>query len=707
MADKLKTIRAAVAPSAKIIAMSAPVTIAAADGDAADAPKSFTSTFYTGGAMNLAGWDLPVVVDLAGLKPGNVLVANLDHDKTKRVGNFTAVNDGKTLVAVGKATAATAARDEVVNSAAAGYQWQASLEVNPTKIEALAKGKTATVNGQVITGPAYITRAGTLKGFGFVSHGADDNTTATIAAGAASQKGNEMDPKLKEWIEAMGFDTSTLSAEQIEGLTANYNGQNAKPKKVVATDNPFEVRKVEAKRKQDIRDFADTTIERRNSNEDEIDAIEKMHDHAIKAGMSLQEFRLELMEATAPQAYPIRPSIRDKSGQLNNRVLEAAICQAGRIENLDKHYDDQTLQLAHDRFKGGGIGLKQLLLICAEANGYHGSYSQDVDVQVQRAAFGMTGPGQRQIKAQAWSTIDIASILSNTANKFLREGWNAVDMTAMRLSAIRNVRNFQSISTVSLTGDLMFEELGAAGEIKHGQLGNVAYSNKADTYAKMLAITRQDIINDDLGALTAVPRRLGRGSALKLNDIFWAAFLYGETSGFFSATHTTAGNTGNSNLNTGAADITLAGLTATELLFLNQVDPNGKPLGAQPAIMLVPTALKAAAAALLDPQSKLITGASATLSDVNVFAGRFRLESSPYMHNTAYTGYSSVAWYLMADPMDLPTIEIAALNGRVEPVIETADADFNVLGIQMRGYSDVGVALQEFRACVKADGGAS
>jgi hypothetical protein len=253
----------------------------------------------------------------------------------------------------------------------------------------------------------------------------------------------------------------------------------------------------------------------------------------------------------------------------------------------------------------------------------------------------------------------------------------------------------------------MFEELGAAGEIKHGQLGNVSYSNKADTYAKMLAITRQDIINDDLGALTAVPRRLGRGSALKLNDIFWTAFLYGGTSGFFSATHTTAGDTGNANLNEAAADVTLAGLAATETMFMNQVDMNGKPLGTQPAIWLVPTAQRNAAAAILDPQSKLITGASATSSDANVFGGRYRLESSPYLHNTSYTGYSTSANYLMADPMDLPTIEIAALNGRVEPVIETADADFNVLGVQMRGYSDVGVALQEFRACVKADGGAS
>jgi hypothetical protein len=77
------------------------------------------------------------------------------------------------------------------------------------------------------------------------------------------------------------------------------------------------------------------------------------------------------------------------------------------------------------------------------------------------------------------------------------------------------------------------------------------------------------------------------------------------------------------------------------------------------------------------------------------------------MSNSAYTGYSASAWYMMADPEVLPLVEIAALNGRVEPIVETADAEFNVLGIQMRGFSDIGVALQEKRAAVYADGGSS
>lgn len=688
-------------PLPKLIAMSAPAEITAADSEK-KTPAKFTSTFYTGGALEINGWDLPVVVDLAGLEEGKVLVANLDHDSKQRVGNFAVANDGKSLVANGTATAATPARDEVVNSAANGYQWQASLEVNPRQVETVKAGKEIEVNGQTFKGPLYVTRKGVLKGFAFVSHGADDNTTATIAAIAASQKEKVMDAKIKAWAESMGIDVDNATPEMVATIEANFAGRNgATPKKRLKLDEGIEAKQVEADRQEGITEIALNACDKRPY---DINAIKELAQKAIDDKWTVEKFRLELLEASLPPAHTVFRTKRDE--RLSNNVIEAAIAITGKLATVEEDFDEHTLDAAHKHFPNG-IGLKQLILLAAEQNGYRSSYASDVTLEAQRAAFGMLGPNQ-QIKAGVFSTIEISTIISNNANKYLREGWNSVEQTAMRLASVRPVRNFLQISTVSLVGsDTMFEKLGAAGEIKHGQLGELVYTNKADTYAKMLAITRQDIINDDLGALTGTPRKLGRGAALKLNDIFWTAFLAGESTSFFSATHTTVGNTGNSNLNSGAADATLAGLTATELLFLNQVGPDGKPLGVMPAIILVPNAIKATMAAILDPQSKLITGASSTLSDVNVFAGRFRLESSSYMHNSAYTGNSSSAWYMMAEPSELPTIEIVALNGRVEPVIESADADFNQLGIQMRGYSDVGVALQEFRACVKADGGSS
>ena len=69
-----------------------------------------------------------------------------------------------------------------------------------------------------------------------------------------------------------------------------------------------------------------------------------------------------------------------------------------------------------------------------------------------------------------------------------------------------------------------------------------------------------------------------------------------------------------------------------------------------------------------------------------------------------FTGNSSKAWYLLADPNRLPVIEVASINGQESPTIETAEADFNVLGIQMRGYHDFGVNLQDPRGGCKSKG---
>ena len=141
-----------------------------------------------------------------------------------------------------------------------------------------------------------------------------------------------------------------------------------------------------------------------------------------------------------------------------------------------------------------------------------------------------------------FSTIDIGGILSNVANKFLLEGFFSVERTWRNITAVRNVSDFKTVTSYRLVGKDRYEKVAPGGEIKHGTLGEMSYSNKADTYALMLSIDRRDLINDDLGAITTVPRKLGRGSGLKINDVFWPIFM--NNAAFFTA--------GNNNYPTGA-----------------------------------------------------------------------------------------------------------------------------------------------------------
>lgn len=503
-----------------------------------------------------------------------------------------------------------------------------------------------------------------------------------------------------EWLKANDFiaeegEESQLTEKALGKLKAQYESEEKSKPKARVEDVIADAKKEEHRRERIADLTAQFLSDYAGRDPELVQKVEALANLAVEANWSEEKYDTELLRASRPTPTVNFGSTRQR--RLDNRVIEAAIAQAGRLEDHEKAFNDQTLQMAHDQFKGR-IGLRQLFLIAAEANGYRGSYASDVNLEVQRAAFGMTSPVS--VRAQGFSTISISTILSNNANKFLMQGWNAIDMSPMEIAAIRNVRDFKEITTVSLTGNLDFEKIGPDGEIPHGVLSEVTYGNKADTYAKMLAITRQDIINDDLSALTDVPMKLGRGAANTLNDLFWTEFLILVSDGFFSS--------GNNNINEGIATMTFDGLDATETIFMNQTNPeDGSPLLVQPAILVVPTALKNRAIALMSDEQRIITGANTTIPDVNVFSGRFRVVSSPSISNAKYTGNTSVGWWMLADPMELPVMQIAALNGRVEPVVETADADFNVLGVQMRGYSDVGVRRQEFRGGVFADGGAS
>ncbi len=299
---------------------------------------------------------------------------------------------------------------------------------------------------------------------------------------------------------------------------------------------------------------------------------------------------------------------------------------------------------------------------------------------------------RNNIQAAA-STMSIPGILSNTANKFLLEGWQGQDMTWSDVASRRSVRDFKTVTSYRLGGGFKYLKVGAGGELKHGTVSEDTYTNKADTYGIMFAITRTDYINDDLGAFTSVPREMGIGASDSFNDIFWTAFL--DNSAFFTS--------GNNNVSTGGGSaLAAAGLQAAELVFLNQTKPNGTPLAILPELLLVPPALKATAVTLM--VSQLTVAGSTNIPNANIWNGRFRVLSSPYLSNSAYTGYSTAAWYLLASPARLSAIEAAFLNGREVPTVEQADAAFNVLGVEMRAFHDFGVSKQEPRAGVRSNG---
>lgn len=660
--------------------------LAADEGESTPKLAKFKMIAYTGGPMRVGfGW--PVVVDLAGMRvPGQRRPILRDHDAGRIVGHteeIAVTEGGQRLKVSGIISGVGADSQEVVGLAGNGFPWQASIGASVERMEFVDRGEKVTVNGRSVTGPVYVARATTLGEVSFVAMGADANTSATVAASG----GEGGDMGFEAWLKAKGFDPAALTDQQTKFLRAAYDAErgntdrHGNPPPVVDVNAAIEqIRREAATETQRIADIRKVCARHSGPTMEIGGKPVPIEAHAIAEGWDANRAELECLRA-------VRPTVNAVTGTqpaATADVLAAAVAVSGRLAHIERHFPAATLEAA-DRLFRRGIGLQELLLTAARANGYHGRGSVRSDL--------------REVLQAAFSSLSLPGIMSNNANKFLLQGFTAVDATWSMIAARRSVSDFKTITSYRLTGGFQFEEVGPTGEIKHGEVSEEGYTNKASTYGRMFAITRQDIINDDLGALTAVPTRIGRGAALKLNSVFWTAFL--DNASFFVA--------GNSNYISGATtNLASEGLRKAVETFRKMTDADGEPLATTPKFLLVPPELESVADEL-HTSTNLNTGGAATSERVpnrNVFAGKYQPIVTPYLSNASYTGYSTTAWYLLADPADIPVIEVVFLNGVESPTTDTAEADFATLGIQMRGYFDFGVAKQDYRGGVKSKGAA-
>jgi len=340
-----------------------------------------------------------------------------------------------------------------------------------------------------------------------------------------------------------------------------------------------------------------------------------------------------------------------------------------------------------------------LLLHAATANGWGGGRHR-ITASNLREVLMYAMPAKGLQAAGGPSYADVAGILSGGANKILLESFNAVEQTYAAISRPLSVSDFKEITCYRLTAEVEYEQYPPGGLIPHGTLGEESYTISARTYAKMLTLSRHQIVNDDLGAFDDLRNRLGRGAGLALNRVFWTAFL--NDAAFFTEAR--------ANLITGTVSaLTDAGtsLDVAHQAFVAMVDGEGSPTGVSPKILLCPPAIGATAKRLYVAGEIRDTTASTRFLVANVWQNRFLPLESAYLSNASFAGSSSTAWYLLADPADLPIIEIAYLDGQKAPTIESADTDFDTLGIQFRGYHDFGISLANWRSGVKSTGAAA
>lgn len=705
--------------------------------ESGDKPKRFSITGYTGGMMRLEGWPYPVVVDLEGLSIlRQDIPALYGHDRERIVGQTSEISKtAQRLKLTGSLRADAGAGNspgaiaagEIIGLGKGGFAWQASIGASPDQYKYVPAGESFKANGRNFDGPAYHVQKSTLAEISFVPIGADMNTSANVAAAAAqAAKEAHMNPEFKKWLEASGLLIDSLTAEQKAALEKTWQqatsvtASEARFAKIeaaiekIAAGTPAPIAagggtggapgstgsgdfnakmaaiEAESQRVQYIQERTMQACTQHVANPAKIAELKELCASAVAdTKIDAKAFDLALLRADRMMGPNIITNPTEQ--QMNEEVIVAAICQTAKLPGAEKQFKEQTLEAAHRHFRRG-ISLRDVLIVAAQRNANYRGSSRD-DHALCRAAFDIRASGGP-------SSIAVPGILSNVANKFLASGFLYTEQSYRAISKIRTANDFKQMSTYRLTGANKFKKVAPGGEIKHGTLSELTYTNQVDTYGIMIGLDRRDIRNDDLGAFTSVPQELGRGAGDSLNEIFWTEYL--DDSTFYPT------DKSYNNYDDGATDsvLSLAGLDNADQIFALQTKPDGTPMGIQPAILLVPRALRNTARNLMAPAPTASAQSTATVTIQNVWAGQFMIVDSVYLQSSAISGYSATAWYLLADPNNVPTIEIAFLDGIETPVVESSQFDFDRLGMSMRAYMDWGCNKQEYRGGVKLKGAA-
>lgn len=724
-------------------AESVEIRAAAADGAALPCP-TFDVLAYTGGQLLVDAYELPIVIDLAGLDVAPIVAANRDHVADRAVGQADpsgVTNDGRQLRIKGLLNAPTAWRDEIVAGAKDAYQWGASIENRPSEgaLEMVKPGQTATANGRTFQGPVIIARKSTLFGLAFLFKGteADRSTVVTIAAASAAPKEKVMD--FATWLTEQGFDAAqqaALNDKQKAFLQATYDAAmasvaaaaadaaNANPG---AAANPAAAaaataNAVAASAKFDIDGLKAAYAGHESEIEKaifaaagKVDAVKcaEIKASALRSAVDLKstaiqkewsplQFQVEALRLQNKMNIdllhaerPTGPAIHASAKEIGNDVIEAALAQRLRMPGIEKRYSDKTLQTAHTEWKGR-FGLQQALIMAAAANGMQLRLGDRVHAGNLRDILFYALP-PRTIHASGFSTIDLSGILSGITQKELLQGYESDDSAWREAAEISSASTFHQMTRYRMLDNFEYEELSKTGHIVHGTVGEESWTTQLKTYAKMFVVPREDIINDSLQAFQDVRKRLVQGGRRKFRGVFWAKFL--DNSTFYTSGRGNYITGSTTNLGTDGVGLQLM-INAASTIKSSSAD-GSRRMGFTITKLFVPPELQGNAEKLYVGQN-LNVGSGP--GEPNIHMNKYRPVPVPELSDSAFTGYSSTAFYGSGDM--LKPMCVTFLDGQETPTVEAAEADFDQLGIATKGYHDFGCDAAEYIETIKSKGSA-
>ena len=260
----------------------------------------------------------------------------------------------------------------------------------------------------------------------------------------------------------------------------------------------------------------------------------------------------------------------------------------------------------------------------------------------------------------AMSTSDFPAILANAIHKGTLRGYEDEPASHRLWVRTQSVKDFREQHRVILGSAPELEHVNEGGEYRQGNLDEDSTSYKVAKFGRLVALTWEVLVNDDLDAFMRIQPAMGQAARRKEADVVYSLLAENTGSGpimqdgimLFNANH---GNIASN----GGAGLDSALLGSARALLRKQTALGGGHLSLVPRTLLVPAELETEAEMLLAQATRhtTTTGAgttSAIEASTPKWLSGLQLVVEPRLPDDAM--------YLVAGSSQIDTVELGLLE---------------------------------------------
>jgi ATP-dependent protease ClpP protease subunit len=301
--------------------------------------------------------------------------------------------------------------------------------------------------------------------------------------------------------------------------------------------------------------------------------------------------------------------------------------------------------------------------------------------EMAAASMGRPAPGmgsysaRERVLMQAMHTgSDFPFILSTSVNRLIESAYDTVERTFAAISREMTFSDFRPHDVVRPDAFPTLKKVNDTGEIKFGTVGEDKETLTLASYAIGLSISRQTLVNDDLGAIQEVIDNAAMIVPEFEEVTWWTTFLANgalrDGTAMFHADH--------GNLASSGAAPSVTTLATGRKAMRKQVTKDGRPL-----VSNAPAFLVAGPEWQTEIEQLMVAIAAAKPTDVNPFSGKL----TPIFTEQI----TDKQWFLLVDPSRRShNMRHGYLRDRAAPRVRVEEP-FGVQGTRMTLEHDFGV----------------